>query len=275
MSEYKIINVHLFNPAFKQVKQRCEVLSCNACEKCDLYKSGNCVFSNMAFGRINCIHSKFFSEEGYTKRARSFTSWFTKKKSQYGENLVDVVKTGYGKLCIVGGDYVFLPYPFFDNYNNPLKWIERGHFVPIDKFDVEAIHTICTYRPLTLFDYEEIKDYQKKHVPKFLQDLRDTMPDLYNDFLTAYPDYKETAENHVKNFIGRKAKISTLKEGSVVLDCHKNAWKIKSGKLVCENWGTWLPFGRTPTKTEITITDDMIYEIKDNSSVCGNTVFVD
>lgn len=272
--EYKIINVNLFHPAFKDVKQRCEVLSCNACDKCDLFKSGKCVFQD-GFVRTNCIHSKFSSEQGYTKKARSYSGWFEKKRKLYGDALIDAVKVGYSKLCIVGGDYVFLPYSFFDNYVNPLKWVEKGHFVPIEKFNADAIYEICHYIPITLFNREEITDFQKKEIPKFLQDLSEVMPELYKEFLQKYPNYKETAEKHVSNYIGRKAKISTLKEGSVVRDCHNNGWEVRDGKLVCDNWKTWLPFGKTPTKTEITITDDMIYEITDNFSVTDKTVFVD
>lgn len=275
ISEYKIINVNLFRPAFNNVKQRCEVLSCNACDSCELYKSGNCVFNDQIFSRTNCIHSRFNSEEGYTKRARSYYSWFEKKQQQYGVNLVDAIKTGFEKLCIVGGDYVFLPYPFFDNYSNPLKWVEKGHFVSLEKFNSDAIYEICTYKPRALFGNDEITDFQKKHVPKFLQDLKEVMPELYDDFLTKYPAYKEIAEKHVKNFIGRKAKIATLKDGSIVRDCHHNGWEVKEGKLVCDQWKTWLPFGKTPTKTEITITDDMTYDITDNDMVTDKTVLVD
>lgn len=272
--EYKIININLFRPAFKNVKQRCEVLSCEACDKCDLYKSGKCVFHN-AFVRTNCIHSRFTYEEGYTNRARSYYSWFEKKRKAYGDALVDAVKLGYNKLCVVGGDYVFLPYAFFDNYVNPLKWIEKGHFVPLESFTAEAIYEICQFVPRALFNREVIKDYQEKEVPKFLQDLSEVMPDLYKEFLAKYPDYKETAEDHVSNYVGRKAKIATMKEGSIICDCHNNKWKIENGKLVCEDWKTWLPFGKTPTKTEITITDDMVYEITDNATVTDKTVFID
>lgn len=272
-TEYKIINVNLFHPAFKNIKQRCEVLSCNACDKCGLYKSGKCVFEN-AFERRNCIHSRFTCEEGCTKRARTYYSWFEKKKKTYGDALVDAVQLGYNKLCVVGGDYVFLPYAFFDNYVNPLKWIEKGHFVPLENFTPDAIYEICQFAPRALIG-GVITDYQKKHIPKFLQDLSEVMPDLYKEFLEKYPDYKETAEKHVNNYIGRQAKISTLKEESVILDCHNNEWKIENGKLVCEKWKTWLPFGNTPTRVEITITDDMVYKITDNDSVTDKTVFLD
>lgn len=276
---YEVINVHLFKPAFKNVKQRCEVTTCNAAHKCDLYKSKKCLMSRGFFGGANvyCPHGNLRIEEGYTTRAKSYYSWFMKHKELYGEDKVDALDTkNTDKLCIVGGDYVYLPYSFLHNYVNKIEGIEKEKFIRKDIFNVEKVYEIFKFVPLTLFERQEIRSYQNKEVPKFVQHLKEVMPELYNEFINKYHEYRDIIEQKATNYIGRTAKVSTLKQGSKLCDCHKNCWVITDDKIVCENWKTWLPFGKTPTRTEIGITDDMTYKITDNDSVVeGVTVFID
>lgn len=102
------------------------------------------------------------------------------------------------------------------------------------------------------------------------------MPDLYNEFLNSYPEYKEDVEKHVTNYVGRKAKVSTLKDDSILYDTSRNAWKKEGNKIVCENYKScFLPFNAKMAKTEIFITDNMTYVVNKNSIVTDKTIFVD
>ena len=277
MNDYKIINVHLFRPAFKNVKQRCEILSCNACDSCEMYKQGKCVFKEYIFNRIICPHAIMHKEEGYTNRARSFYDWFQKKEKKYG-NLVDALKYDDNKMCVVGGDYVYLPINHLHVYTNKVEGIVNSHFIPLEDFDVDKIKEIVDFVPLTLIDRAQIKEYQNKEVPKFLQQLKEVMPALYDKFFAKYPEYIEKLEDKVNDYVGRTAYIKTMVEGSVLVDCHNDKWTIESGYLVCKNTDmNLIPFisYNDHTEVKIKITDKMTYKITDNSQVTSDTVFVD
>lgn len=274
MDNYKIINVHLFRPACKGVKQRCEVISCNATDKCELYKNKKCIMKRGFWGGANvyCPHGRFIITEGYTNRARSFYSWEAKRCREY-DGYIDVLTICDEKLAVVG-DYVYLPYPHLKNYVNKIDGIISDHFLPISEFGAEKINEIYNFKPLALLG-GEITSFQEKYIPQFLQHLNEVLPNLYHEFLETYPEYKSDIEAKVKNYIGRTATVSTLKNGSVIYDHHSNGWVIDNNQLVCDKSSTWLPFGKTPTKVVIDITEDMVYKVSDNKMVCEATVFVD
>lgn len=228
---------------------------------------------------VRCPHSKFRIEEGYTKRAKSYYSWFVKKKKEYGEELVDKLEIQDSKLSIVGGDYVYLPYAHLKNYVNQIEGIINEHFIKIEEFTAQKVYEIFNFNPRALLDNGIIGSYQNKEVPKFIQHLKEIMPNIYEDFVSQYPDCNEQIEEKVSDYRGRTAKISSLKEESIIYDCHSNGWLIRNNQLVCEKCNTTLmiPFGNsnTVTKIVIDITDDMTYKITDNSVVGKKTVFID
>lgn len=167
-------------------------------------------------------------------------------------------------------------------YEENGKYYIKTHFgkaplvyIPEDKFDNKLIKFICDAKPVTIFDNVEIKRYQEEIVPRFLYELKKEYKEIYNNFVQKNPEYKEKEIN----FIGRKAYIYTLNNGSTLTDCHKNKWVIENDEIVCYKWKTWLPFNghstKTPTETRIKITKDMEYTIDDNSIVSDNTIFCD
>lgn len=278
MAECQIINVHFFRPGFKNIKQRCEIIECDACEHCALYQNQQCVISRGFFGppEAACPHGRLIIEEGHTRKAKSYASWFLKKEKQYGPDKVDKLTCNHSKLCIVGGDYVYLPYNHLKTYVNQVKGIVKEHFLKLEDFTTEKIAEILAFVPRTLIDNSPISSYEKE-MRTFIQHLKEVMPDLYTQFLSDYPEYQEFCEETVTNYVGRTAKISTLKNGSILLDCHDNEWVITDKYLVCENCDTSLmiPFGNPPAKVTIEITDEMTYKVTDNSSVTAETIFID
>ena len=276
MDEYKTINVHLFRPAFKNVKQRCEVLSCNACDSCDMYKQGKCVVKEYLFNDIRCPHGKIYKEEGYTNRARSYYSWFDKKKKKYGD-LVDALKFDDNKICVVGGDYVYLPMSHLCTYVNKVEGVINNHFIRLEDFVADKIKEIVDFIPLTLMERASITDYNNKEISKFLQQLKEVMPELYEEFFSKYPKYKEKLQYKINNYIGRTAYINTMTEGSVLNDCG-DKWIIEGEWLVCKKIkSSSIPFTvyNDTTEVRVKITDKMTYKITDNSQVDENTLFVD
>lgn len=276
---YKVINIHFFRPGFKNVKQRCEITYCNACEQCELYKKNQCLVSRGFFGERNvrCPHSKFKVEEGYTPRAKAYASWFARKAKQYGEDLIDKLAVQDTKLVIVGGDYVYLPYDYLKTFVNEINGIISDHFLKLEDFTTEKIYEIVTFVPRAALDYAEIKTYQEKEIPRFIQHLKEQLPGLYKRFLSEYPQYREKFEEKETDYIGRTAKVATLRQGSVIRDCHSNRWVVTGDQIICDNCKTSLmiPFGRGPVRIVMDITDDMTVKITDNSTVDQNTIFVD
>ena len=278
MDEYKIINVYLFRPSFKNVKQRCEVLSCDACDRCGMYKQGKCVVKDYLFESLRCPHSALSKEEGYTNRARNYYSWFEKKEKQYGDDLIDKLEFVDEKLCIVGGDYVYLPYPYLHNYINKIEGIVNDHFIPLKEFDEDKIKEIFDFVPMTLFDHKPIESYQEECVPKFAQHLKEVMPNRLYSFLSKYPEYKDKIDKIICEYVGRTAYIRTMTEGSVLRDCHGDEWTIDNGYLVCKNNDmNLIPFivYKESTEVKIKISENMTYKITSNDQVNENTVFVD
>lgn len=80
MDEYKTINVHLFRPAFKNVKQRCEVLSCNACDSCDMYKQGKCVVKEYLLMISDVLMAKYIRKKVILTEPEVITAGLTKRK---------------------------------------------------------------------------------------------------------------------------------------------------------------------------------------------------
>lgn len=272
----KVISYYLFNPADRNVKQRCEVITCDNCENCKIYlEHRQCATHTVMFGDdVVCPHSSINREHGYTRKAKSYHNWFSKRKSEYGADLEKAVKDAPDKLVIVGGDYVYLPYSFIKTYNSGVSELVNQRFIPLSSFNEDKIYEIITFEPTDLF-HQVIGDYRLNVVPRFIQHMNEVMPELLTKAIKKYPDIKSIADKSIYDYIGRKAKISTLADGSELSDCHSNIW-IKCGTTIeCDKWKTWLPFGKTATKVTIEITNDMLYTVDNNEIVKSDTVFID
>ena len=92
---------------------------------------------------------------------------------------------------------------------------------------------------------------------------------MYEKLISDYPKYKEI----VPNFVGKKALIKSLVDG-VTLKDSKGTFVKDGDYLVSECWkSAFLPFGSRQAEVKIKITDDMYYEIIDNSQIDENTEF--
>lgn len=271
---YKEINARIFCPDDK--KAYCEIITCDAADSCELYAKGCCVQDGFFLLKVICPHQRINYEYGYTKRAAKYNAWLESIRYQY-KDIHNALKLSYSKLAIVGGDYVFLPYPHLKTYRSSLSEnLVNDKFIPIENFDIDFIERIYSFRPLAL-DGGEISSYQNKYMPLFFKHLKELMPEKLNEFIEKYPESEEALSHYIRNHIGRTAYIYTLKDGSVLRDAHKYEWKIVGDELVCkENRMSLIPWvQKTPTTVKIKIQKDMVYEITNNDMVTGDTIFVD
>ena len=100
---------------------------------------------------------------------------------------------------------------------------------------------------------------------------------MYLEYITKYPEKKELAEKIVRNFIGRKAYLITLNDGTKYIDCHRNEWIKNGNTIICESMRTGLHYvlGNKPRKCIQEITDDAVIEVTSNDFVNRDTKFVD
>lgn len=270
------INVNLYGGKSifggRETPLEAEITYCDKYKECSFYKQGKCFSAGR--WKVNCKFGNKRREIGYTSRAKKYYGFKNKwssdesyNKLEEPENIVGqigdifVLNTGYLYEKEEGGYYIDTHFG-----QSPLVYI------PKEEFTNDLIKFICDAKPKTILDKKEIKEYQEKIVPRFLYEIKTEFKEIYDSFIKEYPEYKKKQIN----FVGRKAYINTLKNGSELLDCHKNKWIIENDEIVCYNWSTWLPFGKNKgTETRIKITDEMTYQITDNEQVTEKTKFAD
>lgn len=274
MEDYKLINVRVFEPAFKNIKARCEYTYCKNSENCNLYKQGKCVHDyTFIIGCIKCPYGKFSRVEGYTKKARSYSSWIKNKKDVH-KDLLNAVEFNTKKLAKIG-EYIYLPYPHLKNYVNSLEGIVNEHFIKESDFTDEKILEIINYKPQALFG-GTIKDFQKKEVPKFIQHLKEEMPDSWKNLKEKYPDKFKAIKEIGNNYMGRTAYLKTLRVGTTVKDIYGNLFYFDGEHLINENYKpSFSPFETSGGLFKFKAEDNMTVKITDNDQVTGDTKFVD
>lgn len=260
------------NPAYMKSNERERMLAyiCEYEGQCPMYEKGKCVCQNLFFGEIKCPHARKVQANGLTKRANGFG----KAASRWKEMYKTEIQIENVMLCECG-DYIYLPYPHLDVYGSkPIEDIANKHFLHKTLFTVENIRKIMKWHPRFLMG-GIITDFQEKEVPKFIRQLRDVFPDLYAEYLNTYPDDKAKFEAICVDYVGRKAYLNTLNDGTVYIDCHRNKWVKSKGFLVCDNYSTWLAIGNKPRKCMQQIMGDEIVTVSKNEDVSENTVFVE
>ncbi len=272
----KKINVSLYGGKSifggRETPLEADITYCDKCKQCDFYKNGKCFSAGR--WKDDCKFGKKEKICGYTSRAKKYYEFRnTYKNDEFYNKLNEPNQT----IGIVDNIIILNINDMIINENGiPEEHVHFGKtplsYVEIEKFTPELIKKICDLRPKTMFGYEPIRAYYEEYIPKFLDDLKRHYPNIFKEFVYTYPEYDKEI-----NYVGRKAYISTLNDGSELKDCHSNIWVKENDEIVCYKWKTWLPFGnkKTPCETRIKISDDMYCEITDNSQVHENTKFYD
>lgn len=271
------INVNLYGGKSifggKETPLEAEITYCDKYKECSFYKQGKCYSAGR--WKQNCKFGRKCRERGYTSRAKKYYEFKRRWDNDECRNKLEEPNNIVGKI---GDTFVLNTGYLYENGSG--KYYIDTHFsqapliyVSKEKFTNNLIKLICDAKPRTIFESAEIKSYQGKIVPRFLYELKTEFKEIYDNFIKQYPEY----ENKRINFVGREAYINTLKNGSELVDCHKNIWKIENDYLVCyeDNTRLHLPFKGGPTEIRIKITEKMTYRIANNEQVTEKTKFAD
>ena len=272
----ELINAHIFEPYYKNVKARCELLYCDNYENCPVYKKGKCLHVLGIVGTgWSCPHGSYSIQHGYTNAARNFRNWLNDKKKQYEAVLDKVDCQNFYKKLASTGDYIYLPYPNLKNYANPLPFMINPHFCKVEDFTLENIMKIINFRPRAFFG-GEIDSFQKQEVPRFIDHLMTEMPDIYKNLIEKYPEVLEKFPRNNMNYINRTAILKSCKIGSKFTDVLGNEFTWDGQYLICENWESYsIPFNIKRGYLKLEPSENTLIQIMNNNQVDENTAFFD
>lgn len=234
---YEIINITGYNPnnsIFKTGRSDREEIKywkcCNK-ENCEAYKNGRCVMFYKLFMDTSCPYGFIEKNVGFTKASRKCGELNRKAKSKYPDKYFILKdETGFAKI----GQYIFIPISYIRDVRNPFYskesdfWYQNNErMINIKYYTPEMLKQLCLYRPLTFFSATEIKDYQDKVLPEFLQRLKRYDINMYQELLEIYPEAESIANKF--SFIGKKAMLDSLSIGKIKLNTHLCEW---NGKIV-------------------------------------------
>lgn len=254
---------------------------CECPDKCNLFSQGKCLLKNMSsfckYGRVNRIQSP-------TIFAKSYRTFIDNFKEEHKETL-DGQLCGINKICDVV-DLVFLPVSFLHMNRNANFSVNKdfgfgGQTVMVEqsKFTKEFIdEQILQFRPRSYFGGNTIEDYEKKSLPKFMNQLKDYDIQLFYEVVAMRSEYNELYSN-ISN-VGRIADLRTLtpNKGTFV-DCHGANWLWDREYLVSNDSDCpFMPidssnFSQIKVKVRLDIPTRM--KITDDEQVNANTVFFD
>lgn len=272
IEEYRPICFTYYDPRtsiFKSGKSDREcvfVYKCNNCENCDAYKKKKCVMLN-GLWRHKCPYGVIEKKEGFTKAARKCGNLVREYKEKYGD--VEYALKSLNFVCEIG-DYVYLGLPHLNGYNNPIR--NSNFFVDDDTikkadFTPEFVVELIKYRPYALMG-GEISSYQKEYVPKFCDQIKRFMPDMYTRVCEIYPEIEQVVENI--DYTGKRAKVKTLLPGEVKLSTDILEW---DGELLHAE-GSQISFWKLcDEEVSIIPNENTVVTICDNSTVTEDTEF--
>ena len=191
------------------------IIKCCNRDNCNLYRRGECNLLTIGvFSNPSCPYGNKYIEEGYTKRAKNNFRWCQEREKRYPN--VKVALSRATDIMTRVGEFVYLPYPHLNmNKQLPIEshssvFISGTKFFPFDEFQKpEIIHSIVNFKPQAMMG-GEIRSYQEKVIPDFVNHLYEVFPEIYKNCNTdGYLD------KYIKNYsnIGRLAYVSTLKKG--------------------------------------------------------------
>lgn len=271
----KKINIDLYGGKSifggRETALNADITYCDQYKECSFYKEEKCFCA----GRIgpNCKYGRKENITGYTSRSIKYNEFRRKYREDERYSKLNEPKNKVGKI----GNTFVINMKYLNELERGGYKIETNIFshpliyIPEKDFTNELIHIICDGNPRTIMGNEPIKDYQEKDVPRFLYELKAQFNEIYNRFVDEYPEYK----NKKMNFIGRKAYIYSLKDGTKLKD---KATFIKQGeylKSITNYSSVFLPFNAEEVELIIKINPKMTVEITDNSQVDENTIFED
>lgn len=272
--DYKAINFTYYNPrtsifkSGKSDRERVSVYKCINCENCNAYKKKRCVMLNGLWGH-DCPYGVIERKEGFTKAASKCGDLVRKYKEKY-DNVGYALKT-LNFVCEIG-DYVYLGLPHLNGYNNSIRnsdFFVDDDMIKKDEFTPEFVVELIKYKPYALMG-GVITSYRKEYIPKFCDQLKRLMPDMYEKVCEIYPEIEQIVENI--DYIGKMAKLMTLLPGKVKLSTDILEW---DGELL-HGKGKQISFWKlNDEEVIISPNKNTIVTICDNSTVTEETEFIE
>lgn len=138
-----------------------------------------------------------------------------------------------------------------------------------DEFTPEFVVELIKYKPYALMG-GVISSYQKEYVPKFCDQLKRLMPDIYRKVCEIYPEIEQIVENI--DYIDKMEKLMTLLPGKVKLSTDILEW---DGELL-HGKGKQISFWKLNDEEVIIFPNkNTIVTICDNSTVTEETEFIE
>lgn len=273
IGDYKPINFTYYNPrtsifkSGKSDRERVSVYKCSNCENCNAYKRKCCVMLNGLWWH-ECPYGTIEKKEGFTKAARKCGYLIMEYKGKYGD--VEYALKPLNFVCEIG-DYVYLGLPHLNGYNNSIRnsdFFVDDDMIKKDDFTPEFVVELIKYKPYALMG-GEISSYQKECVPKFCDQLKRFMPDMYKRVYEIYTSIESIAAK--VDHTGEKAKLISLLPGKVKLSTDIFEWDGEAlhgkGKQLSYDWRL------NNEEVSIIPNENTVVTICDNSTVTDETEF--
>lgn len=284
---YEKINVTLYGGKSifggKETPIEADEIYCDRANECTFYKENKCLrcrailAPTCQFGYNQCV-------KGYTSRAKKYYDF----KAKYERDEMFRKLKYPTKLIAIMGDtlYMNLKYTLVrKRHDTDEKWRKdvEGYiisevgfctgevFIPLNEITNTLVYAIFSYKPRAMMG-GIIEDYQKKVVPDILQDMRKIAPELYNKFISEYPQYDFTP-----NYIGKRAYISSLKPNTK-FSYRNKTWVYDGEYISSTNFdlglsSPWWNQTNERADVRIKVNNKMTFEVNDNSIVDENTKF--
>lgn len=279
----EIINVGLYGGKSifggRETPLEASIISCDKHNSCSYFQNDTCLAVRSMSG--GCKFGSVSDVKGFTSRAQKYHTFKSKWTSheQYSK-----LKSPSRKLGLIDGVVVF-PYPYINIKENEegrievmrVSWSSSMSYIDYDKFTVDLIYKICTFKPQAMMG-GEIVGYQREIVPEFITHLKEVMPDRYEEFIGKYEGFSDKIDH-----VGRKAYLTTVKPSVVY-------YKSSQYPKFNEEWvwdGEHLHYD-SGYVSSVNITSDYevvefkikpssksIVKISDNNQVNDDTVFLD
>lgn len=247
----------------KKDKAQANQYFCSNKENCSLFKENKCkLLSSKGFGYEGCVYGKNTTLKGFTPMANAFGDWIRKmEKFDCGK---DIKANGKGIFEI--GDYIYFNFSYIDMFK--FKDEFKFNMIKKEEFTLELIVELINFKPMTIFDYKEIKDYQKKEVPLFVENLKLKFKDLFDKLP------QEIKEKYIISNIGRKALIHTINK-NIEFNIKETKYHWDGKKLSSKNYKSFLLDFKGETELIIYPNLDETIEIKNEDWVNENTKYID
>lgn len=263
----QIIHMYVNEPTiFKDKRATKTTISCSLAG-CPLRAKGQCIALNY---NSACLYGKRQTTLGYTSRASKYRTWVNAAKQEAAA--YPQLTSAEEKISFVG-DYVWLPYTHMNHIDGEKIGLKfhaysgafMGNGVPFmsaREFTVDIIIKLVSFRPRSLMG--DVIDLREQ-VTKFVKDLAEVRPDLYQAAVERLPRLAEYVDGFNPHFT--VSQLKAIGENTSVLYQGRNAEfrsydasltvSITADNLsfVADGTGHTVIFKPTP-ETVLTVPDD-------------------